>query len=456
MDLDEPAAAKLGGTPVPYRQRVVYWDRQSRPGNTDAYELEIALVEFPQATQFLEHVFDQASRGSTSRVIASSRSHIRVSEDGGDTWRAIEAPVGAPFTRCFSTRSGRHLLQQLGDGGVHLFDADWRYLGRRDAGPYGWHGTWSIDQSATGTIMFAEYADEGEIFRVRCSEDDGESWHVAFEVSGSANAQAGSVRHFHTCQADPFDEGVWWLSSGDSQTQNKLWCSRDDGKTWLELEGVYRPNGTDGVSPRHVENVKRHTAEIFTPDWIYWATDDNLGSCARLVRMPRSRAVGGLELLSRFTRNEMRNLVALEPGVFLAISEAKHESKQAQLFCVAADGTVLARFDLPNTGTVRSGFCRSRSSRAAVTGTFFSFSDGHIVAPNAQFLKWRVRRYERSATEQARLAFAERQEGLRQEEHGHGDAVAHLDACAAERQRSRSDCGDADLLERRRLTLCPA
>jgi methyltransferase family protein len=412
MAFDELPAKKIVGSTVVHRHRLLYWDRQSLPGSEEAVELEISMVEFPEPTRFLEHVFDLTSQRATPQVIVSSYRHIRVSLDGGNSWQAFEAPKGAVFTKCFTTRSGRHLLQRDGDGGVHVFDDEWRYLGRREAGMYCWHGTWSIDQSATGTIMFAEYANEGETFRVMTSGDDGEVWHVALQVDGQASAGPRPIRHFHTCQADPFEAGVWWVSSGDVGSQNKLWCSRDDGESWLEITPAYPPNNSDAVLIRRLESLRRHTAEIIKGEWLYWATDDNLGGYARLVRLQRSPEGGALQVLASFTRNEMRNLVSLEADAFAAISEAKHDPKHAQVFYVTTNGTIHARFDLPNDGGSLSGFCRSRSSRAALEDTFFSFSDGHILAPEAAFLKWQLRRASVSESDEARRRLLQRHEAV--------------------------------------------
>jgi glycosyltransferase involved in cell wall biosynthesis len=397
-----------------HRQRVVFWDRQSRAGREDVFELEISAIEFPERTYFLEHVYDVVKRQATSQVIAASRDHIHVSDDVGHTWRAILLPTRGQYFACFTTHSGHHLLQKQDDGGgVHLFDPQWEYLGRRDPGQHPWHGSWSIDQSSAGTIMFAEYWHEGGVMRVMKSEDDGKSWCTAFEVQAEVSfVSRQAIRHFHTCQADPFEVDVWWLSSGDEAEQNKLWCSRDNGLTWLEAPHEHRSSGLHSVPERRRHHVKRHTAEIFTEQWIYWGTDDNLARRARLARSPRSLTPGPIEVLTTFSRNAIRNFLPLDANIFVAISEAKHDVSQAQLFCVDLEGTLLARFNLPNPSMQGSGFCRSRSSRAAIEGTFFSFCDGQVLEPGLSFLKWQMRRSTHSDAERDRLALLERANGV--------------------------------------------
>jgi hypothetical protein len=406
------------------RQQVVFWDRQSTAQTNDVFELEISVIEFPLLTYFLEHVFDVETRRATSQVIAASRDHIRVSDDAGLTWRAIALPERGQYFKCFTTLSGRHLLQREHGGDVHLFDPEWSYLGPRKAARHSWHGSWSIDQSRAGRIMFAECGEEGDVMRVMSSDDDGESWQVAFEaLSETAGPKPDTIRHFHTCQADPFETGTWWVSSGDLYAQNRIWCSKDNGRSWQQLSRQPQPAPLSRIPAWRHEHAKRHTAEIFSEQWIYWATDDNLSSCARLVRTPRSLENGSIEVLATLSRNEARNLIALGADAFAVISEAKHHLSHAQLFCVDVTGTSLARFEIPNVGLQRSGFCRSRSSRADFDGTFFSYSDGIMVRSGTHFLKWQLRRTTHADTERDRLTLLQRTQDLARL-HGKNDPEA--------------------------------
>lgn len=430
-----------------YRERVVFWDRRGRAGTEHIFELEVSMFEFPERTYFLEHVYDTVAGKASSQIIAASRDHIRVSDDMGRSWRSIALPERGQYCRCFTARSGRHLLLRDGDdGGVHLFDRNWAYLGRREPSRLPWHGTWSVDQSRAGTIMFAEYGHEGGMMRVLRSEDDGDTWNVAFETLAEVKhlTEPNAIRHFHTCQADPFEAGVWWLSSGDIHTQNKLWSSRDDGVTWNEVLREHSPEAVDRVPERRQRHLNRHTAEVFTERFIYWATDDNLASFARLVRSPRSLEPGPIEAVTTLSRNEARSFFPLGDGLYGVISEAKHDVSHAQLFCLDLEGTLLVRFDLPNPSLRASGFCRSRSSRAALDGVLFSFTDGQMVEPGTQLLKWQVRRSSHADSERDRLALFDRVERATKS-YGTGDAEAQR---LAQRYAAHFQCNVcADALE---------
>lgn len=123
---------------------------------------------------------------------------------------------------------------------------------------YGWFPGSGIDQdTVTGDIIFVEYttvsAPSLGIFK---SSNDGATWVKVFEYTTPL-----PIRHFHTCDWDPFRAGEWYVTSGDNDTQIKWLRSTDGGGTWNEIEGV---------------NSKDHKTLglAIGRDYIVWGTDD--------------------------------------------------------------------------------------------------------------------------------------------------------------------------------------
>lgn len=375
--------------------------------------LSISTVGFPDPTIFLEHVFDNINRRSTSELICRAGPIIFHSKDLGKSWRAVSTPNKTMFFKCFSTNSGRHLLLEESKGDVHLFDQDWKYLGKRTSGKFGWHGSWSVDQSKSGTIMYCEYAAASDVLQVMRSTDDGENWSRSFSETGDPDiAEKGNIRHFHTCQCDPFEQGHWYLSSGDRQEQNRVWKSTDDGLSWSRVLPQTTINNGQEIPGHRKHNVLRHTSEYIDKKYIYWVTDDNLGTSSRLVRMKRSDDQE-IELLTEFGKNELRNLIVLEDDTFGIISESKLDLEKAEFYCVDKNGVLKSAFEIPNKEQKKSALSRSSSSKHAIDGKFFSFSDALLLEKKKFFLVWDIKAHKLFQRSVEKSLLEEKIDGLR-------------------------------------------
>ncbi len=80
-----------------------------------------------------------------------------------------------------------------------------------------------------------------------------ENWKIAFE------REVGTMKHLHTAQEDPYYP-VLYASSGDSNTTSFLWYSLDGGDTYHQVDD---PS----------QSKYRMLNMVFTPDYVYWATD---------------------------------------------------------------------------------------------------------------------------------------------------------------------------------------
>ena len=138
-------------------------------------------------------------------------------------------------------------------------------------GHYPWLGSSSIDEHDS-VIMYAEYVGSmGQVemvgiehLNVIRSTDDGQTWEIAFSVSTHIGPNQPRINHFHTLQVDPYT-GDWYLSSGDWTNFARMWKSSDQGNTWEDITDPFAPN------------LWHRTTHIqFSPDKIFWGTDDHL------------------------------------------------------------------------------------------------------------------------------------------------------------------------------------
>jgi len=105
-----------------------------------------------------------------------------------------------------------------------------------------------------GAIYFGEYTTEPGAHPVCIwkSTDDGRNWHKAFEFP------AGTVRHIHTVQFDPYADGIW-VGTGDRDEQCYVGVSRDGAATF-----EWMAQGTQKC---------RTCGFVFFPDVVLWGMD---------------------------------------------------------------------------------------------------------------------------------------------------------------------------------------
>jgi SAM-dependent methyltransferase len=366
---------------------------------------------------FAEHI------AGTGTVVGTMPGGVLVSEDMGENWQAIAFPdvPDVEFENCFTTGSGVHLLQTKtedafdGNPGtpsvIHRFAPNWSYLGAVPIGDHRWHGTSSIGQHGD-TIIWAEYPnnrgnhtpgkeDQAISPRVFRSRDDGATWETIFSQTG------GEIRHFHTLLADPHVPGQWWLSSGDRPHECRVWLSRDDGDSWIDITNL-KPD-VDLNAQAYPQSVQRYTDIWLGKDRVIWGSDDWLGSPKniKLSDAPdigNQRRSGSRMFLSDrvvplqprnlgWIGNPVRSIIDAGPAL-IATTEAKYDVlTRPQICLVAKDGQPLVQelMTIGVAGNESSGFTFSRSSHAAVNGTFFTFRSSRDLGQYAtRILQWHV------------------------------------------------------------------
>ena len=212
------------------------------------WKMHLPSMEFEELTRFDSSLTDV--RIKTARLIPRhNRDYDTIIAYDNIGKRVLRFPTTAPVV------TQEHVL----DGHQH------RWLANQ--------GMDYDDQS--GVIIYAEYAGPSDsdypitdTFKVWRSADWGETWTEVFRKNKRNHPTNPQISHFHVVRKDPFNEGHWYLSSGDATGECFLWRSVDDGLTWTDVSDV-----TFGAG----YTIHRFTNIYFTEDYMYWGLDNNSG-----------------------------------------------------------------------------------------------------------------------------------------------------------------------------------
>lgn len=348
----------------------------------------------PSSAHFIEHVFDIRTRESTNHVIAACGTSVFFSKDLGETWISFDTShllEKQPIVRCFTLSNGNRLIQTAQPFCMFLVDHQFNNPQVCKTGNFMWHGTWSIDESNSGVIMYCEYHDKADSIAVWRSDDGGASWRDVLRCQ-STTGPSPEIRHFHTCQADPFKKGRWIVSSGDTPEQSKIWISEDDGIMWKELPAPIFV-GTGPVI-NNIRRVFRFTSIAFLPNFVLWPTDDTLSIGRAALVVANREAPHRLRIASMLGQNEMRAFVQIKPSIFLCISESKIDPSCAELFIVDQDFNAVEFLRIPNPTGQISALTKTLSSKAAYNGTFFSLDQSGFFGEDCRFARWTIDLYD--------------------------------------------------------------
>ncbi len=380
-------------------------------------------------SRLLEHVFDRKKREHTEQVILSDSRSLFVSNDLGATWKEIRVPIEDPEEQyiwgSFTTDAGWHLIllqdltkQQTRRGtpeavakSICVYDEHWRLIKKIDAPGYLWHGNYSIDQRGD-TIMYGEYPiDSPDGLAIRRSRDGGLTWKECFRAPTSAQSDEfppeTCIRHFHTCQADPWKPGRWYVSNGDALDKewSSLWISEDDGETWKRSEHrIVNPEAFPEES-RDVLNraVLRMTPPIIGKDAIYSVTDDAFRY--KKTGAPESSYLGSLfvkiskeapheiTILDNFGQQAMRSCTKIDEDYYVAISESNRKEMSLNVVVFNLSGWSRLVGFVPLSSDEANAGPGTASSVSAKNGTFFTNGSRISLENGDSFscvLKWNV------------------------------------------------------------------
>jgi hypothetical protein len=125
-----------------------------------------------------------------------------------------------------------------------------------------------LDLLPDGSILFGEYFGNKNRIPVRLlsSMDSGRSWFTSHEFS------AGSIRHIHAVQYDPYSHKTWILTGDLDHECLIAWTL--DGKS-------FTPIGQG-------EQKWRATQLAFTEQYIYWGADTGMSEASGIYRYDRT------------------------------------------------------------------------------------------------------------------------------------------------------------------------
>lgn len=362
-------------------------------GRQCSLEIDGLFPDLPERVVFLE---DRPATTSTPReTFLAASTTVFTSQDCGETWSSSKCQgVRGAIVRCFTLASGQHLIQTSRPYGLYLADAKFRHAHPVQCNAQNhWHGTWSVDQSQSGTICFGEYMDYTRYARIVRSNDGGETWEDAL-VMENVPGKATTIRHFHYVRSDPYISGRWYAASGDRNHECRLWISNDDAQSWQELGEPNLIGNHPLQALKERRRIYRVVALHIGKDYIYWPTDDLLSPCGpgffRMSKQPPFE----IEYISGAGSQEMRTCIDLGEGNFIGISQANPDKEAVEVMLLrdGHEAEEIAR--LPKLREGPSAFCKSMASPMAQDGVFFSYAGGYIMDPRPRALRWKVRFYE--------------------------------------------------------------
>jgi hypothetical protein len=277
---------------------------------------------------------------------------------------------------------------------MYHFDADEKLLAVHTTGRWPWHGSQGIGQSASGAVLYAEYApitkkDDAQMLHVWRYRPQEGSWSAVFSIEAGAHP-VGQIRHFHVCRPNPANPRQWILSSGDVANQCRLWTSEDDGDTWKEVDaaGMAIPE----IPAKSGQRIFRFTqfSTLSNGDLI-WGTDDLLGlGRAALIRMSYKSGEPTFHFLAWLGDNCVRNIIACGDDRFLLISESKKQVLTVDVFLYDHHTGGISRVMLPNLRRQRCPVTASLGSSHLVDGCAFIPSLGNVFCDRRGLLRIRL------------------------------------------------------------------
>ena len=164
---------------------------------------------------------------------------------------------------------------------VYLASENWKIKHTVDFGdslkPCGWLENCGFCSMPNGDVMFCEYTRPSVVtancWKIHGDATDPASWTIvkSFQLSGLANE---GFKHCHSINYDFYND-VYYLTTGDDDIGAQVWYSTDNGVTWT-------------LSRESSEKYCRVLNMVFTPEYIYWASDTTKADMHYLFRCART------------------------------------------------------------------------------------------------------------------------------------------------------------------------
>jgi hypothetical protein len=160
------------------------------------------------------------------------------------------------------------------------------------------------------------------------------------------------IRHIHFIQEDPYDPGVFYLGTGDSPTESRLFVSRDLGVNWVELS---RGHSVIAVSLG------------FTAKYVYWGTDTPYEQTWIYRMNKQTRVIEQLQAVSG-TVYWTQVLKTGAVAVFTTVEPQSRWDSQARIY-LSTDGVTFQEvFAMESNG---QGYGRLNPTRELTDGSLY-------------------------------------------------------------------------------------
>ena len=301
--------------------------------NNVSYKIRIDYLRYNEKQIiFLEHVINRIEKKATTFCIGYIKpSLLLISYDMGNNWSEIPLDLfineSEYIRQSFTTIHGFHLFpiciknNEKEDMIVRFLrlnpDFSICQIIELPEKIKHWRGSWSIDQSPNGTIVFAESQKYDNLpIAIYRSIDDGSTWEKTHEIEVIPDG----AHTFLTCQADPFENGTWFVTTDSDQILKSI----DDGFNWILYKYKYHINTRiKGLYPF------RSNATIITEKYHYFIS--NIGStpyfgdigCCPLFYKVSKEDNSTLTVIGKIGNSAISNIVLMDDGNFITISDDK-------------------------------------------------------------------------------------------------------------------------------------
>lgn len=179
--------------------------------------------------------------------------------------------------------------------------------------PSGWLQNVGVCRGCADNRLFiAEYT-RANLPMARCWRvdepiSDPANWHIALEHE-IVHPYGSGFKHYHTAQRDAYTN-TEYFTSGDDDTSSGIWASTDDGQSFAQLGETDRKRW-------------RMLNMVFTPEYIFWASDDWSDSAPNHTLWRASRdSAGVLDPESLVEVYNFRDLdrLSVTPGSYMRLA----------------------------------------------------------------------------------------------------------------------------------------
>jgi hypothetical protein len=301
-----------------------------------------------------------------------SNSFILCSYDNGDRWsKVFDCPEGKRIVSFIATQD-YYIIEVIEPLEVLIVSNTGTIIERMSGPFFSWHGSQGADVSKLGVTLFSEYQTHNKNVNLSIWKHERRKYFIRPVLTKRVgkSREDGDIRHFHTCIADPYEEGRWYASSGDLDIHCRFWTTQDDGESWKELKVNVLENN-EFTLPSSKRFLRFTSATVTQARKLLWATDDLLGiGRSAVVEATIEKDQIYLSVIDLLSNNNVRNIISHDQG-HLLITEAKYNVNFIFFHWLTLKGKVVKTLALDNISTIKSPVTVSVSSKYFIENIAF-------------------------------------------------------------------------------------